>query len=260
MTPTDRQIAELVLADPEKAVISTVSDLKEASGVSSGSIIGFCRRMGLNGYADFKMALARDLSNYAESNASSDQQEVQSLSAVISNHQEALRQTTRMNSSEVFDEAVDQVCNAQRVTFFAEGYSTLVAELGANQFSMLGLLTSAHSDSAMQLMDAAHITGDDLAIGLSCDGNTPNTLRCLKLAREKGAATVCITNTMKSPMTEIARVSLYTAHGEHYYFKTQLTPWVTQLAIIDALCVAVANKYRDRAVKNLELLRDALDT
>src|ERR1700722_15881564 len=61
LNPTERLIAECVLADPEKVITSSIADIKQSSGASVGSIVGFCRRLGLKGFADFKIALARDL-------------------------------------------------------------------------------------------------------------------------------------------------------------------------------------------------------
>src|SRR5437016_4997040 len=61
LNPTERLIAECVLADPERAISSSIAQLKDAAGASVGAIVGFCRRVGLKGFADFKIALARDL-------------------------------------------------------------------------------------------------------------------------------------------------------------------------------------------------------
>src|SRR5690348_10975072 len=61
LKPTERLIAECVLAHPEKVVTSSIAELKRDSGASVGSIVGFCRRLSLKGFADFKIALARDL-------------------------------------------------------------------------------------------------------------------------------------------------------------------------------------------------------
>ena len=61
LNPTERLIADCVLADPERVITSSIADIKQYSGASVGSIVIFCRRLGLKGFADFKIALARDL-------------------------------------------------------------------------------------------------------------------------------------------------------------------------------------------------------
>src|ERR1041384_8326194 len=59
--PTDRLIADCVLADPERVISSSIAQLKDDCGASVGAIVAFCRRVGLTGFAEFKIALARDL-------------------------------------------------------------------------------------------------------------------------------------------------------------------------------------------------------
>src|ERR1700693_1663137 len=61
LSPAERLIADCVLADPERVITSSIADIKKYSGASVGSVVVFCRRLGLKGFADFKIALARDL-------------------------------------------------------------------------------------------------------------------------------------------------------------------------------------------------------
>src|ERR1700690_40310 len=61
LNPTERLIAEFVLADPERILSSSIAEIRNGSGASVGSIVGFCRPLGLKGFANFKIALAREL-------------------------------------------------------------------------------------------------------------------------------------------------------------------------------------------------------
>src|ERR671937_365962 len=61
LNPTERLIGEYVLQDPERVLSSSISEMRRGSGASVGSIVGFCRSLGVKGFADFKIALAREL-------------------------------------------------------------------------------------------------------------------------------------------------------------------------------------------------------
>ena len=61
LNPTERLIADCILADPAPVITSSIAEIKSRSGASVGSIVGFCRRLGLKGFAEFKIALAQDL-------------------------------------------------------------------------------------------------------------------------------------------------------------------------------------------------------
>src|SRR4051794_20112021 len=98
LKPTDRMIAECVLADPEKIVTSPIAEIREKSGASVGSIIGFCRRLGLEGFADFKIALARDLAQSGLS-AGEAPHNGSMLEKVFHFHSQSLEETLRVNSN-----------------------------------------------------------------------------------------------------------------------------------------------------------------
>ena len=65
MLPTlkraQRCIAEGILNDPEHVITRTISDLARDCGVSTGSIVLFCKSLGLRGFPALKIALAREL-------------------------------------------------------------------------------------------------------------------------------------------------------------------------------------------------------
>ena len=61
LNPTERQIGEYILEDPERVLSSSISDMHRGSGASAGSIVGFCKTLGLKGFPSFKISLAREL-------------------------------------------------------------------------------------------------------------------------------------------------------------------------------------------------------
>ena len=44
-------------SDPERVLYQTISQIREVTRASVGSIVGFCRRLGLGGFAELKMKL-----------------------------------------------------------------------------------------------------------------------------------------------------------------------------------------------------------
>ena len=61
LNPVMRRVAEYVLLDPERVLSSSILDMQRGSGASAGSIVGFCRTLGIKGFLDFKIALARGM-------------------------------------------------------------------------------------------------------------------------------------------------------------------------------------------------------
>src|SRR5579863_686936 len=108
LNPTERLIAEYVLSDPERILSSSIAEIRNGSGASVGSIVGFCRTLGLKGFANFKIALARDLAQggLPGSPESNGRRPTMSLfEAVFHYHAQSLTETFRINRQETLQEA-----------------------------------------------------------------------------------------------------------------------------------------------------------
>ena len=63
LTPTERRIAEAVLAEPTLLAFGTVSDLADRVGTSRPSIVRFANKLGFEGYTLLQQHARSDLSH-----------------------------------------------------------------------------------------------------------------------------------------------------------------------------------------------------
>ena len=63
LTPTERRIAEAVLAEPTLLAFGTVSDLADRVGTSRPSIVRFATKLGFGGYTQLQQHVRSDLSH-----------------------------------------------------------------------------------------------------------------------------------------------------------------------------------------------------
>jgi DNA-binding MurR/RpiR family transcriptional regulator len=268
---TDRLIADFVLEDPERVLSSSIGEMRDGSGASVGSIVGFCRRLGQKGFAQFKIALARELAQsgfsgfdpQADGKASRTGENDSLFEKVFRFHAKSLMETLQVNNQETMRHAALAIDRARHIELFSTGISFPVAYLTACKFKLIGLPASTQFDSHMQLVAATQLRKLDVAFGISCSGSTRETVRCLEIAQARGAKTICLTNSMKSPITACADLSLFATPSEIKYFQAPLASRITQLAIIDALFVFLAQKHKDRTAVELhnageELLKQRL--
>ena len=257
LNPTERVIADCVLADPEKVVISSIATIKEDCGASVGSIVGFCRRLGMKGFAEFKIALARDL---AQSGLPAGQakQSGTILEKVFHFHAQSLVETLQINSQATFERVAQALEKAHRIEFFSIGLSYPVAYTASCKFMLIGLPAATQSDSHIQLITATQMKAGGVAFGISCSGSTRETVQCLEVARSKGATTICLTNAMNSPVAQCSDLALYATPSEINYFQAPLASRITQLAVIDALFVHLAMKSKNKTAGRLQQSGEAL--
>ncbi|HEY5758714.1 MAG TPA: MurR/RpiR family transcriptional regulator [Steroidobacter sp.] len=251
LNPTDRLIADYVLADPERVITSSIAQLKDDCGASVGAIVAFCRRVGLTGFAEFKIALARDLAQSGMP-AGQSQDGGTLLEKVFQVHAQSLTETLQINPPAQFEKIAQAIDKSRRVELFSIGLSYPVAHTAYCKFLLLGLQASAHFDSHIQLIAATQLEKGDVAIGISLSGTTRETVECLEVAKAKGATTIGLTNAMKSPITTHSDYCLYATPSEIKYFQAPLASRVTQLALIDALFVFLALKHKSRTAARLQ--------
>lgn len=245
LNPTERLIADCVLADPERVITSAIADIREASGASVGSIVSFCRRLGLKGFADFKIAVARDLAQSGLPTGDT-KQKGSLFEQVFEFQAQSLAKTLKINPETELQRIAQALERARRIELFSIGLSYPVAYTASCKLQLIGLPASAQFDAHIQLIAAAQMTAGDVAFGISCAGTTRETVQCLEVARGKGATTVCITNAMKSPITMFSDFCLYATPSEIKYFQAPLASRITQLALVDALFVSLALKHKNR--------------
>jgi RpiR family carbohydrate utilization transcriptional regulator len=265
MLPTlkraQRRIGEAVVGDPEQFVSYSISELAWDYDVSAGSIVIFCKSLGLSGFPALKIAIARELSEPVLLSGKRMEQQDGSRSipeGVFERHVESLRQTLKLNTPESFDKAVKYLLKTRRIVLFSIDLSYAIAYSLYGRLRFIGLPAFIEFDSHLQLTAAAEINRGDVAIAVSVAGNTSETVECLRLAKERRAITICITNSIGSPLAQAADIPLYAAPSAVKYFQAPLASRVTQLALADVLLVLIGQRRKRQALTHLRRTEEYL--
>lgn len=257
LNPSERLIAEYILKDPERVLYHTIAEMKQQCGASVGSIVGFGRTIGAGGFRDLKIALARELAGNGLAQEPS-HKNGSVFEQVFQLHAKCLSETRQINSEEIMLEAATAIERAHRVHFFAIGISHAVAYAAYCKFRLIGLPAFTETDSHMQLVAATQLGKGDVAFGISCSGCTRETVRCLEVARERRATTICLTNSIRSPITAFADIALHATPSEVKYFMAPLASRVTQLAVLDSLFVSIAQNQKGQTMSQLHKVGEKL--
>jgi DNA-binding MurR/RpiR family transcriptional regulator len=256
-----RRIAEAVLDDPEQFVSHSISELAAEYGVSAGSIVIFCKSLGLRGFPALKIAIARELSEpvLLSGESSHPQHGVPSiLEEVFERHVESLRQTFKLNTTESFETAVKFLLKAKRIVLFSIGLSYPIAYSLYGRLRFIGLPAFIEFDAHLQIASAAETGPGDVALAVSVAGNTRETVECLQLAKDRGATTICITNSIGSPLGQAADIPLYAAPSAVKYFQAPLASRVTQLVLADVLLVLIGQRRRRQVLAHMRCAEEYL--
>lgn len=253
LSPSEQRIADILLSDLEFAVRASIVELAEKARVSAPTVTRFCRRLGCQNFADFKMHLAktayvgvRYLNPEAKSTQASDVAE-----DVITKAQNALYLMHRALDPDVLEKAADRLSRAEMIYAFGSGgNSSMIAMELQNRLFRLGSRVTACNDHNMQLMMTSAARSNDVLIGSSFSGKNLELVRCFELARENGISTIALTQS-DGPVAKAAEVvvGIDLPEGDNIFRPTSTR--FAYLAVIDVLASLVA--YRNRKLSTVTL-------
>ncbi|MFM8737718.1 MAG: MurR/RpiR family transcriptional regulator [Betaproteobacteria bacterium] len=250
LPPAEQRVANLVLADPRAFASLPVVELAERSHVSKPTVVRFCRSVGYDGLADFKLKLAGTVNEgvpFVHRAVDEDDKPHDIVVKVIDNAVSALLRYRNEAADHAFDlaiEALAQACRHKgRIEFYGVGNSGIVAQDAQHKFFRLGVTATAISDGHVQVMSATMLSPGDCAVIISNSGRSRDLLDAEDIAHRKGATTILITASA-SPLAHMAnghnRLLLAADHPEDHDRYSPMVSRLLHLTIVDILTTGVA--------------------
>jgi RpiR family transcriptional regulator, carbohydrate utilization regulator len=261
-TPAERRVAEAVLAEPEALVLSSVSAFADRSKASEAAVSRFARRLGYRSFAEFKLALSHDLVSpteviYEDVELTDDPETV--IAKVAAGNIRAIDDSVRAVDQKALAEAARRIAGASRVGFFGLGGSAIAAQDAMHHF--VRVLGGAFHviDLHEQTIWAALAGPGDVLLLCSHSGRSRDVVELAKLASDRGAFVIAITNHGPNPLSEVARLALYTSTREERFREDSLSSRIATLTLVDIIFVLVALQRPEQMAENTERIQAAID-
>ncbi|WML50772.1 MurR/RpiR family transcriptional regulator [Neobacillus sp. PS3-12] len=256
-TNTEKKIADYILENIVGVIYMSITDLADACNVGESSVFRFCKTMDLKGYQEFKIALAHSQSLDEDapvlSSEITKQDTIGDLSSkILTTNVNALTETFNLINENEISKAIDVMVKAKRIHFFGVGASLMTAMEAKNKFMRITNKTECSFDSHLQIMTAALLTEEDVAILISYSGSTKDTIDVAKLAKENGAKLICITRFAKSPLTSYSDITLLCGSNEGPLQGGSLSAKISQLYLLDILYAEYFRRTQKESTLNKE--------
>ena len=238
LSKAEAQVAEYIAASPDEVINLSVSALADCCGVSEPTVIRACRTLGFSGYQALKIALIQSTSapiqfEGEEVNAQDSMSGV--IQKVFGAATDAITLTRDSLDVQAMEKAAEALVRAKRILIFGVGGSAAVATDVQHKFLRLGLDAHAYSDTNLQTITATFAGKDDVVFAISHSGSSKAVVDNTQLAKSNGATVISLSSMGKSPLTELADISLYTAANETRYRIVAISSRIAELTIIDTL-------------------------
>jgi len=260
LSALEAKLAQFALENVDFVVNSSIVELAERAGVSPPTVTRFCRRLGCQGYSDFKVQLAKlayvGLRYLKPEAPTATAEEV--AHDIVSKAQNALFELHRQLDLAVIEKAAHILRAAEFIQAFgASGNSTMIVNELHNRLFRLGCRINASNDYGMNLMISAAAQPGTVVFGSSFTGRDMGLVHCLELLRRNGIPTIVMTQP-NSPVAAAADVviAIEMPEGKNIFRPTSTR--YAYLAAIDILANMVAYADRNKALRSLRRIKEEL--
>ena len=250
LPPAEQRVARLLLSDARAFAALPVAILAERASVSKPTVVRFCRSVGYDGLADFKLKLAGTVNEgvpFVHRAVDEDDKAADIVVKVVDNAVSAFLKYRNAAASHAFERAIAALTEAgkssKRIEFYGVGNSGIVVQDAQHKFFRLGVNATAVSDTHVQVMSATMLQPGDCAVMISNSGRSRDLIDVVQIAQKKGATLIVITAS-DSPLARMAvssqQILLAADHPEDHDRYSPMVSRLLHLLIIDILTTGVA--------------------
>ncbi|MDT2524528.1 MurR/RpiR family transcriptional regulator [Enterococcus raffinosus] len=263
-SPKEQAIADYILENPSKVSHSSISDLAAELGIADSTFFQFTKKLGFNGFKDFKMALLKQENDLTaitiHENVQKDDSELVMAQKVFDSNMTTLIDTKKLLKEQDLKRAVKMISDSRRLYFFGVGGSEIVATDAYHKFLRSPIPVGHSTDYHLQLMEASLLTEEDCALFISHSGKSKETIHIAEAAKKNGAKIIVMTSQAHSPLAKLGDVVFISISEEIEFRSEALASRIAQLSIIDSLYVILMFHNRENAQNTITKVRTVIQS
>lgn len=256
LSPAERQVAEVVLRQPEGVAFGTVAEVAAVADTSGATVVRLATRLGYQGFSDLQASVRDAIGARLRPAVERIRSEVTPdvLGSTLAAELENVRRTLAAVDPVAFERAVDLLADAARPVRVLAGDAQ--AGIGTMLATDLGILrpdvAEAQGSPAAVVRRLAPLAGGPAPVVMAIDLRRyeRGVVDAARQAVADGAALVAVTDSLLSPLAAAAEVTFtVAAEGAGPY-----DSHVGTLALVNALVTGVAGRLRHSATARLDAL------
>ncbi|MFP7262356.1 MurR/RpiR family transcriptional regulator [Citrobacter portucalensis] len=185
-----------VIKNRDKVMYMTIRELADAVGVSTTTVLRFCRKLKCEGYSEFRVRFKLYLEQNEPQQANFGASEIISFFKGVNNDE----------FDNLLDQAVDIILSSERIIFVGAGTSGALAKYGARFFSNVGKFSNHIDDPYFPVTN--DMARNALAIVLSVSGETEEILRFASQFSLHNCKVLSVTSHEHSRLSKLADFNL----------------------------------------------------
>lgn len=196
LNETELEVYKYISKNPKKVQQMKIRDVAEAAHVSTTTVLRFCKKVGCDGYAEFKIKYRMELEKNED--------------IVDHNETRYLYEYFKRVDTDDFDEQLDEIAQVitskPKLIFMGIGTSGALCKYAARYFSNIGKF-SQHIDDPFYPVPA-DFSEDSVIFVLSVSGETKETIDQINKFRKESTTIISLTNTKTNTIAHMSDYNL----------------------------------------------------
>lgn len=218
-----------IMKNTDKVVYMRIRELADQAHVSTTTILRFCKKLGCNGYSEFKIKLKLYIDGHTNSKVNND-------SSIIIDY------FKKLDSNE-FNEKIETVCDiittSNNVVFVGSGTSGILCKYAARYFSAIGKFASYIDDPYFPANYKAY--ENSVIIALSVSGETDTTINLINKLKIENCTIISITNSENCTISKLSDLNISYYINQEKVGISDITTQVPTMFIIESIAKHLHN-------------------
>lgn len=260
LSKAEKKVGEYILNNPKKITSMSTQSLSQACEVSEPTLIRFTRKLGFNGYKEFKLQLSANVVSHQLENTpvrvdinDSAIEIYEKLTAFTIASLKSTANTIDGNDLETAANYIYLASQKKKQIFLSGmGASTVLVKEFQIKMMRLNIQTIFYEDIHLRLEACTNLKKDDLFICFTTLGSSIENYELIDIAHKKEAKIIVVTQYGNTKIAEKADITLYTSIIENNLRLASQTSIVLQSMVIDALFLTIALKNYEEISKDVQ--------
>lgn len=222
-TESEQQLYRYIRDNQEQVMYMRVRELSEITQVSAATIVRFTRKLGCEGFSEFKLRLKSEAQLSVPAK----------LNATVKIADDFFKRDLTADYATVFEQAIELIKSSELVVFFGIGTSGILAEYGSRYFSNLEQRTFFVKDPFYPMIGRPFKKA--VMIILSVSGETEQVLEQARNMLSNGSKVISITNTAHNTLASLSDINFAYYVPQEKMTQANITTQLPVLFLLEAL-------------------------
>ncbi|MGM9940685.1 MAG: MurR/RpiR family transcriptional regulator [Bulleidia sp.] len=244
-TQSERQIADYFLNHLQEVSTSSAKDLAERCGTSAPTIVRFSRTLGYNGFPALKMDILMsekndvvDLTQEIEENETV----ARLVSTMYTHRKKTLESVRGLIDESLVEKAVSAIETSGMVYLCGIGGSGIVCQDFCQKLSRIGIHVIYAQDPHFMMTCLSSMREKDVLVAISYSGETNEVIETVRIAKEKGAVVIGISQLGKTTLNRLSDMMFYVPMEENTVRAGAISSRDSSLFICDTIYLVLMSR------------------